>query len=304
MSDIEIKRTPELIGAEIRTITQQARYMVLLYGMEIGRRLTEAKQLLEHGEWLPWLERETEFSPATASRYVKLYDEYGADQSSLFGTETNFATLKNLSVSNALRLIAIPAEEREEFAETNNVESLSARELDELIKTRTAELEKQTRDAQEALLQAEEGQALALAEKEAVVDKLSEQLSKARERIRELGEAPVPVAVERDEDAIKAAAEAARAEVEQELKKERDHAAKIFAEKEQLIRRLAEAQASSGSVAAFKVVFETVQQDFARLVEQYRQVQGESAETAEKLSKAISALLDKLSADMEIADAN
>lgn len=72
IEEITTNRTPELIGAEIRTITQQAKYMALLYGVEVGRRLNEAKELLPHGQWLPWLEKETEFSPATASRFMKL----------------------------------------------------------------------------------------------------------------------------------------------------------------------------------------------------------------------------------------
>ena len=65
---VEAVRTPEIIGAEIRTLTQQGRCITLLYSIEIGRRLKEAKALLEHGEWLPFLERETDFSSSSAAR--------------------------------------------------------------------------------------------------------------------------------------------------------------------------------------------------------------------------------------------
>ena len=136
MNDIQTQRTPDVIGAEIRGLTQQAKSMTLWFGIEIGRRLTEAKALLEHGQWLPYLKEQTEFSQPSASRLMRLYDEYGAKQTSLFGAELNYSTLNNLSISNALRLLAVPEDEREEFALEHDVEHMSARELDELIKQR------------------------------------------------------------------------------------------------------------------------------------------------------------------------
>jgi hypothetical protein len=39
--------------------------------LEIGRLLNEAKALVEHGEWLPWLRRHTPFTERTAQRYQK-----------------------------------------------------------------------------------------------------------------------------------------------------------------------------------------------------------------------------------------
>ncbi len=41
--------------------------------IEIGRLLLEAQDQLEHGEWLPWVERELDFSERTAQRYVSAY---------------------------------------------------------------------------------------------------------------------------------------------------------------------------------------------------------------------------------------
>ncbi len=97
MNEMEIKRTPEVIGAEIRSLTTQARNITLWYGIEIGRRLTEAKEMVNHGEWLPFLEQQTDFSQPTASRFMRLYKEYGADQSSLFGAESKYSSLNNLT---------------------------------------------------------------------------------------------------------------------------------------------------------------------------------------------------------------
>ena len=209
MNEMEIKRTPEVIGAEIRSLTTQARSITLWYGIEIGRRLTEAKEMVNHGEWLPFLEQQTDFSQPTASRFMRLYKEYGADQNSLFGAESKYATLNNLSISNALRLLAIPEEERESFAAENDLENKSAREVEALIREKTA-LEQQLKEAKE-------GQAMALAEamaerdsSQAELHTTAEQLKTARERIRQLEERPTGVAVERDEEAIQTAAASAR----------------------------------------------------------------------------------------------
>lgn len=116
----EGERTPELIGAEVRMYVEAGRRITLLCGIEIGRRLCEAKDMLQHGEWLPWLEKETGFSTSSAQRYMQVFKEYGAAQQSLFGPVANCPTLGNLSITNALRLLAVPEEERESFAQELN----------------------------------------------------------------------------------------------------------------------------------------------------------------------------------------
>src|SRR5262249_57663010 len=39
---------------------------------EIGRRLSECKKLVGHGNWLPWLEREFGWSDQTARNFMRL----------------------------------------------------------------------------------------------------------------------------------------------------------------------------------------------------------------------------------------
>lgn len=41
----ELTRTPETVGAEIRGLTAQAKQMTLWFGIEIGRRLCEVKEM-------------------------------------------------------------------------------------------------------------------------------------------------------------------------------------------------------------------------------------------------------------------
>ena len=38
--------------------------------IEIGRRLTEAKPIAGHGNWLAWLEREFKWTEMTATRFI------------------------------------------------------------------------------------------------------------------------------------------------------------------------------------------------------------------------------------------
>ena len=327
MNEMEIKRTPEVIGAEIRSLTTQARSITLWYGIEIGRRLTEAKEMVNHGEWLPFLEQQTEFSQPTASRFMRLYKEYGADQNSLFGAESKYATLNNLSISNALRLLAIPEEERESFAAENDLENKSAREGEALIREKTA-LEQQLKEAKE-------GQALALAEamaerdsSQAELHTTAEQLKTARERIRQLEERPTEVAVERDEEAIQTAAASARLEAKleaekaadaaiaalnrehaEQLQKEMDKAKEAMAERDKLKAQLAAASAAeektkleeeikalqarismaAPEVAAFQAAFQRVQQEFNQMLEAMGKA---PAESREKLRRAVNAMMD------------
>lgn len=207
----ELTRTPETVGAEIRGLTAQAKQMTLWFGIEIGRRLCEVKEMIGHGEWLPYLKEQTEFSQSTASRFMTLYREYGAQQQTLFGAESNYPTLNNLSISNALRLLALPESERESFAEEHDVEHMSARELDELIQARKdAEAE---RDLYEKKLAEQMGAAerlkkdaeTAAQEAEARRRELAEtqaQIRALQENVRTLENRPVEVAVQVDEGAV------------------------------------------------------------------------------------------------------
>lgn len=325
MNDIQTQRTPDIIGAEIRGLTQQAKTMTLWFGIEIGRRLTEAKEMLEHGQWLAYLKEQTEFSRSSAGRLMTLYKEYGAAQTSLFGAEANYPTLNNLSISNALRLLAVPEDEREEFAAEHDVEHMSARELDELIKQRD-EAEKRAAKAEEQVQQAADGAAKAdeqyqkakqelhlLREK---LENAEAQKSAAEKELSELRERPVEVAVEVDEKAVEEAVTAARAKndaewaekmakVKNELSEAGLKAEKLKAkikkaeekaeEKAAELERLKKSQTlNDPNTAVFKQIFEQVQEDFNKLHGSLLKVRASDPDTAEKLTAAVRALVDKM----------
>lgn len=121
--------------------------------IEIGRLLFEAKAMVEPGGWSKYIEEELPFSHSWANNYMKLYTEFGSDQTSLFGDSQ---TYMNLRPSQALEIIRLPEGEREEFMETHDVESMSSRQLkaaiDEL-KEAKADLQAAEADLEEARAQ-------------------------------------------------------------------------------------------------------------------------------------------------------
>lgn len=325
MNDIQTQRTPDIIGAEIRGLTQQAKTMTLWFGIEIGRRLTEAKEMLEHGQWLPYLKEQTEFSRSSAGRLMTLYKEYGAAQTSLFGAESNYPTLNNLSISNALRLLAVPEDEREEFAAEHDVEHMSARELDELIKQRdeaeqrAARAEEQVQQAADGAAKADEQYQKAKQELHLLREKLENaeaQKAAAEKELSELRDRPVEVAVEVDEKAVAEAVTAARAKndaewaekmakVKNELSEAGLEAEKLKAkikkaeekaeEKAAELERLKKSQPlNDPNTAVFKQIFEQVQEDFNKLHGSLLKVRASDPDTAQKLTAAVRALVDKM----------
>jgi DNA repair exonuclease SbcCD ATPase subunit len=139
MSDVtnfnmQITRTVDLIAAEINSIKEQTRKMVLYNSIEIGRRLIEAKSMVSHGEWGNWLKESVDYSQSTANNLMKIFNEYGADQLTLLGDNSKSQALGNLSYTQAIALLGIPSEDRENFIKENNVEDMSTRELQNAIK--------------------------------------------------------------------------------------------------------------------------------------------------------------------------
>ena len=129
MNEISTRESPparsvETVTLEIRTLQHQVQQMLLSYAIEIGRRLVEVKSLLLHGQWGDYIKGQVGYSQSTANNLMRVFEEYGAPQQSMFGAGANSQALGNLSYTKALRLLAIPADEREAFAEEHHVEEL------------------------------------------------------------------------------------------------------------------------------------------------------------------------------------
>ena len=269
--------TEQEIGRGIETITEEILSYKRTAGesiLEIGRRLKEAKALLSHGEWLPWLSEKVEFSERSAQNFMRLADAYQNPQ-----------TLADLGASKALVLLALSPVERDEFLSEKHdvrgaektVPEMSARELEEAIRQRklaelkaaetARELDRQKEATAEAEAAAEKAQEAAEAARAEVEDAKSislaaqERTAELERELKALREKPVDVAVQtvdasaeqiaaavkEAEKAAKAKRDAAVAKKAEELKaaeEQRDEARKAV-ENAEAGRKAAEEQAAA-----------------------------------------------------------
>lgn len=243
--------------------------------LTIGRCLIEAKGMLPHGEWLPWLNERVEFSERTARNFMRLAREW-----------TNRQTLADLGASKALTLLALPPEEREQFMDENNVIDMSARQLEQAIKERdeakaaAAHAAAEQRTAEEARTKMEEDMRLlnaCLAGSREDLNKAMQDVARLEAELEELKTKPVDVAVETvvDQEAIERARSEAQAEMQAKLDKAKETAAKAKEKQKQaeaavevLKRSLVEREkaekraelAADEGMATFKVLFQQAQE--------------------------------------------
>lgn len=222
-------RTIEAITGEILELKQRGGEVIL----DIGRRLLEAKGMLPHGEWLPWLNERVEFSERTAQKFMRLAQKW-----------SNPSALADLGATKALMLLALPEEEREEFVEDHNVIDMSARQLEQAIKERDearkaaeaaradASAAEQTRAKMEADMAATKN---LLESARADADSAGSRARALEEKLRMLQEKPVEVAVETvvDPEAIEKAKAEAVAEIKAKLDKAREAKAKADEKRKQ-----------------------------------------------------------------------
>ena len=145
-------RTAESIAIEINTIKKQTQKVMLSASIEIGRRLVEAKSLVNHGDWGNWLEKNVAYSERTAQNLIKLYDQYSdKGMDALFDSDMD--VFSELSYTQAVALPTV--DERKEFVETHDMENMSTRELQEAIKAQKA-AENEAKDLKQQLKEEKE----------------------------------------------------------------------------------------------------------------------------------------------------
>jgi len=296
----------------------------------IGQRLIEAKAVLEHGEWLPWLNERVEFSERTARNFMRLAREW-----------TNRQALADLGAAKALALLALPESEREEFLSENHAVDGQEKTV---IDMTSRELEKAIRERNEARKAAEQDKADREAA-EAARDKLSKELklsgellesakadqAEARKRaealqkeLEELKAKPVDVAVQtvpdpdpEQEKKIKELeqqleyARTGRSVVEKQLEKvktaqkaaeEQRKAAEEALEAAERKRQEAERAlenagkqavlSGDADLAAFGLLFDQVQETVNKMHGIKLKLQAKDSGVGEKLTKALLALAE------------
>jgi hypothetical protein len=97
--------------------------------IEIGRILTEAKERVGHGNWLPWLKAELGWSPPTATNLMHLYQAFTA------GKLNNFCNLDIVNRSSLYLLAATdtPIEAIEEVAEQTKTRKVDHAEVKAIV---------------------------------------------------------------------------------------------------------------------------------------------------------------------------
>ena len=172
MNDLQVTRTPEMVAAEINLIKDQTRKLVLSNSILIGKKLKEVKEMLEPGQFGKWLTEAVDFSQSTANNLMRVYDEYGADQGVLFGSAAKSDVVEKLTYTQAVLLLGVPAEQREDFIKEAHVEDISTRELQAEIKKL-----KLAKEAAEAKAEADHKLTRKTEEKLAKVSRQAEELS-------------------------------------------------------------------------------------------------------------------------------
>lgn len=127
-------RTKETIITEIKTTINHVNQTALVGAVIIGKGLKELKKLLQHGEWLNYIEESLNFSERKVRQFIQIADNYGDETTGFYRAISNRHTCADLSFSSALRLLTIEENEVEKFVENNDVTEMTVKELEEQIK--------------------------------------------------------------------------------------------------------------------------------------------------------------------------
>ena len=321
MSDIITVRDIDTITTEIKTIEMQVAKTAIYGCIEIGRRLVEAKEIVGHGNWGKYLEENVRYSQQWATDLMNLYREYGQQQESLFESFTNSKSFGNLDVSKHILLLSVPAEERAEFAEANDAEGKTVRELKAAIKERDDALRVRDENLSEVIrltLEAKDEEmeqlraqmsdagktqadaAKKVAELEKKLKTANDAEAKARaelEQAKASPEIPESVMEQLRREAEEAAAKKATEGLMKELEAANAAAAEATRKMEAAEKKLSEAHKSQlmadPNVAVFNDHFRQVQKEFKQLGDALKAVKISSPDVGIKLETAVRALLDR-----------
>ncbi len=129
LTEFNIEKTT----AEILILKDQTAQNII----EIGKRLIEVKENLEHGEFKSWLKKKVKFTERSAQRFMQIGREF-----------SNATSLSHLGSTKLFLLAGLDEEDRQELIQENNVEDMTTRELEQVVKEKK-EITKQLKIEQE-----------------------------------------------------------------------------------------------------------------------------------------------------------
>ena len=301
------ERTAEEIAGSINRIKAEVREAVLDGSIRIGRELQAAKSKVPYGEWESWLEANVAYSVRTAQNLMRIADEYGRRR-----TEA----MEGLSITQAVLLLGLTAQEREAFVESHDMESITTDELREQIKQLNEEkaklqmtIEDMLRDTQ----QPEEDQQELRAQLEEAERQLEEATRKKDKLYDELKAAETSHDIDRKkhaEELRKAQQEAAeqgtkataakktvegltrqKERLEEELLAERQKPAQVVYQTPpdvlEEMKKLRESAGRSNDETALRTMYEALVNGFTRLQEQLGIVRSKDPELGNKMTQAV-----------------
>lgn len=268
MSNLVISRTQEVIAAEINSIKEQTRKVILYNSIEIGRKLVEAKELVPHGEWGNWLEEAVDYSKSTANNLMKIFEEYGSNQITLLDDNLKSQAFGNLNYSQAVLLLGLPSEDREKFVEDNKVDEMSTRELKKAI----ADLKKANKEKDNALKERDEAieKLSALEESNRILEETFNEGAEERKalegKVKELEREIEEVKTSKPVETINVDWEEITAEFQGKMDK-------LIEEKEDAERKIKELESKqNNSSIKFKIYFEEAGKSYQNLLEELANV--------------------------------
>lgn len=311
------------IAQSINEIKAQVRNSVMEGSIRIGQELQAAKSKVPYGEWGDWLENNVDYSVRTAQNLMRIADEYGRRR-----TEA----MENLSITQAVLLLGLPAGEREAFVEEHDMASISTDELKEQIRQLNEEKSKMqltiselmetvaTQNEETVQQEYAKAQAEAEAKAQALADELEEvrrkleaadgekqkelkaqaaELEKARQEARQ---AATKAAADREKIA---GLERTQKRLEEELTTERAKTPEVVKETPaEVLRELEQLRAQAGrgqSETELRAAYDSVKDSLERLRDKLEAVSRKEPEVAAKYGPAFGAALRKAAEMMEKA---
>lgn len=297
------ERSLPVIASEILYIESQVAKTALEGAIQIGMKLKEAKEKVEHGQWENWCSENLNYSKSKTEKLMKIAAEYGDENSPYAKTYT----CTDLSISKALKLLQVPENEVEKFAKDNDVQDMTVKELEEKIKALKKEKERENSALKTEVRRLEKEQEETERERQSLTRQIDDLKSrtpdeeKLSRKLSELGK-KLDAAAEKEKE-LKEKLKAEKAEKSEEIEKRlNDEREKLkneaqaevsgrldqaSAENDRLRSQVESleakvANASNESIILFKLKVDQLQSVFAESVEA-----ADSAPDPEKLKAAL-----------------
>lgn len=165
----------------IETLSARAQVLsstIYMNMWELARVLIEAKELVPHGEWQAWVEKNANMSDRTAQNLMASYKRFGGQ-----------AQFESLRPSQVFKMLPLPDGTEEKFMQDHDVQNMTAREIEEEVKKAReearAKVEAAERRAKAAELNADQAAVKAAEQYAADKRRMEQEIEDQEQTIRE-----------------------------------------------------------------------------------------------------------------------